>query len=155
MTARELFTHLYMLRRHTVLDTAGVDLPQRDKDSLIFLYYISIRCEPLYPKCNRICFNKSKNMTLSSPIHRWQRHFVDCQSTRMTQMTKDFARHHDENYGLKWGFDKIISVCDICDICSSVLLLRFHGRFASQLGNQIRTTCKVTCLWKTDIFFYS
>ena len=35
-TARELFTHLYMLRRHTVLDTAGVDLPQRDKDRLIF-----------------------------------------------------------------------------------------------------------------------
>ena len=155
MMARELFTHLYMLRRHTVLDTAGVDLPQREKDSLIFLYYIGIRCEPLYPKCNGICFNKSKNMTLSSPIHRWQRHFVDCQSTRMTQMTKDFARHHDENYGLKWRFDKIISVCDICDICSSVLLLRFHGRFASQLRNQIRTTCKVTCLWKTNTFFYS
>ena len=36
MTARELFTHLYMLRRHTVLDMAGVDLPQRDKDRLIF-----------------------------------------------------------------------------------------------------------------------
>ena len=52
--------------------------------------------------------------------------------------------------GLKKRFDKIISVCDICDICSSVLLLRFHGRFASQLHNQIRTTCKVTCL-----FFYS
>ena len=98
MTARELFTHLYMLRRHTVLDTAGVDLPQRDKDRLIFLYYISIRCEPLYPKCNCICFNKSKNMTLSSPIHRWLRRCVDCQSTRMTQMTKDFARRHTENY---------------------------------------------------------
>ena len=76
MTARERFTHLYMLRRHTVLDTAGVDLPQRDKDRLIFLYYISIRCKPLYPKCNRICFNKSKNMTLSSPIHRWQHHLL-------------------------------------------------------------------------------
>ena len=37
MTARELFTHLYMLRRHTVLDTAGVDLPQRDKDRLILM----------------------------------------------------------------------------------------------------------------------
>ena len=61
-------------------------------------YYISIHCEPLYPKCNRISFNKSKNMTLSSPIHRWQRHFVDCQSTRLTQMTKDFTRRHDENY---------------------------------------------------------
>ena len=27
-------------------------------------YYISTCCEPLYPKCNCICFNKSKNMTL-------------------------------------------------------------------------------------------
>ena len=36
MAARELFTHLYMLRRHTVLDTAGVDLPQRDKDKTHF-----------------------------------------------------------------------------------------------------------------------
>ena len=33
-------------------------------------YYISTCCEPLYPKCNRICFNKSKNMTLSSPIYQ-------------------------------------------------------------------------------------
>ena len=30
------------------------------------------------------------------------------------------------------------------DICSSVLLLRFHGSFASRLRNQIQTTCKVT-----------
>ena len=37
MTARELFTHLYMLRRRTVLDTAGVDLPQRDKDKLMVM----------------------------------------------------------------------------------------------------------------------
>ena len=37
MKATELFTHLYMLRCHTVLDTAGVDLPQRDKDRLILM----------------------------------------------------------------------------------------------------------------------
>ena len=38
---------------------------------------ISTHCEPLYPKCNHISSNKSMNMTPSSPIHRWQRHFVD------------------------------------------------------------------------------
>ena len=37
MTAGELFTHLHMLRRRTVLDTAGVDLPQRDKDKLMVM----------------------------------------------------------------------------------------------------------------------
>ena len=37
MTTGELFTHLYMLRHHTVLDTAGVDIPQRDKDRLILM----------------------------------------------------------------------------------------------------------------------
>ena len=37
---------------------------------------ISIHCDPLYPKCNRISNNKSMNMTPSSPIHRRQRHFV-------------------------------------------------------------------------------
>ena len=65
-------------------------------------YYISTRCEPLYPKCNCISSNKSMNMTPSSPIPRRQRHFVDCQRTRMTQMTKDFAMRHDENY-VEWN----------------------------------------------------
>ena len=38
------------------------------------------------------------NVTPSPPIHQRQRHFVDCQGTRMTQMTKDFTMRHDENY---------------------------------------------------------
>ena len=59
---------------------------------------ISTRCKPLYLKCNRISSNISMNMMLSSPIHRRQRHFVDCQGTRMTQMTKDFVMRHDESY---------------------------------------------------------
>ena len=65
-------------------------------------YYISTRCESLYPKCNRISSNKSMNMTPYSPIPRRQRHFVDCQRTRMTQLTKDFAMRHDENY-VEWN----------------------------------------------------
>ena len=65
-------------------------------------YYISTRCESLYPKCNRISSNKSMNMTPYSPIPRRQRHFVDCQRTGMTQLTKDFAMRHDENY-VEWN----------------------------------------------------
>ena len=65
-------------------------------------YYISTRCESLYPKCNRISSNKSMNMTPYSPIPRRQRHFVDGQRTRMTQLTKDFAMRHDENY-VEWN----------------------------------------------------
>ena len=65
-------------------------------------YYISTRCESLYPKCNLISSNKSMNMTPYSPIPRRQRHFVDCQRTRMTQLTKDFAMRHDENY-VEWN----------------------------------------------------
>ena len=65
-------------------------------------YYISTRCESLYPKCNRISSNKSMNMMPYSPIPRRQRHFVDCQRTRMTQLTKDFAMRHDENY-VEWN----------------------------------------------------
>ena len=65
-------------------------------------YYISTRCEPLCPKCNRISSNKSMNMTPYSPIHGRQHHFVDCQRTRLTQMTKDFAMRHDENY-VEWN----------------------------------------------------
>ena len=43
------------------------------------------------------------------------------------------------------------------DICSAIFLLRFHGSFAGRLHNQIRTTYKVTCLWKleTDTKFIS
>ena len=35
--ATELFTHLHMLRRRTVLESPSVDLPQRDKDSLLVM----------------------------------------------------------------------------------------------------------------------
>ena len=34
-TATELFTHLHMLRRRSVLDSPTVALPQRDKDRLL------------------------------------------------------------------------------------------------------------------------
>ena len=37
MTPIELFTHLHMLRPRTVFESAGVDLPQRDKDRLIVM----------------------------------------------------------------------------------------------------------------------
>ena len=37
-------------------------------------------------------------MIPSSMIYRRQRHFIDCPDTLMTQMTKDFAMRHDENY---------------------------------------------------------
>ena len=33
-------------------------------------------CEALWLNCNRISFNRSKNMTQSPPKHRQQRHFV-------------------------------------------------------------------------------
>ena len=36
-TATELFTHLHMLRRHSVLDSPTVALPQRDKDRLLVM----------------------------------------------------------------------------------------------------------------------
>ena len=84
-------------------------------------YYISTRCESLYPKCNRISSNKSMNMTPYSPIPRRQRHFVDCQRTRITQLTKDFAMPHDENCGVKRHFDKMISVCDKLSISSNYI----------------------------------
>ena len=35
VTSTELFTHLHMLRRRTVLESPTVDLPQRDKDRLL------------------------------------------------------------------------------------------------------------------------
>ena len=37
ITATELYTHLHMLRRHSVLESAAVDLPQRDKDRLLVM----------------------------------------------------------------------------------------------------------------------
>ena len=108
-------------------------------------YYISTRCEPFYPKCNHISSNKSMNMTPFSPIHRRQRHFVDCQETRMTQMTKDFAMPHDENY-VEWNSISIkshqfVTNCPYQTIyipsITSVFLLRFHYNFAGPLRNQI------------------
>ena len=118
-------------------------------------YYISTRCEPLYPTCNRISSNKSMNMT-SSPIYRQQRHFVDCQGTRMTQTTKDFAMRHDENY-VEWNSISIKShqfvtncpyqtIYSKHNICSYEFFLRYHDSFASRLRNQIRTTW----FWKID-----
>ena len=113
-------------------------------------YYICTRCEPLYPKCNRISSNKSMNMMPYSLIHRRQRHFVDCQRTRMTQMTKDFAMRHDENY-VEWNgiwikSHQFVTNCPYqtiyskYKICSYEFLLRFHDSFAGRLRNQIRTT---------------
>ena len=117
---------------------------------------ISTRCEPLYPKCNLISSNKSMNMTPSLPIHRRQRHFVDCQGTRMTQMTKDFAMRHNENY-VEWNSISIKShqfvtncpyqtIYSKHSICSYEFLLWFHDSFAGRLHNQIRNTW----LWKID-----
>ena len=83
----------------------AVDHRTNDSSSVCAIceaYYISTRCESLYPKCNRISSNKSMNLTPYSPIPRRQRHFVDCQRTRMIQLTKDFAMRHDENY-VEWN----------------------------------------------------
>ena len=115
-------------------------------------YYISTRCEPLYPKCIRISSNKNMNMTPYSPIHRRQHHFVDCQRTRMTQMTKDFDKRHNENYvewnGISIKSHQFVTNCPYQkhNICSYEFSLRFHDSFAGRLHNQIRTTW----LWKID-----
>ena len=37
VTSTELFTHLHMIRRHTVLESPTVDLPQQDKDRLLVM----------------------------------------------------------------------------------------------------------------------
>ena len=37
VTSTELFTHLHMLRRHSILESPTVDLPQRDKDRLLVM----------------------------------------------------------------------------------------------------------------------
>ena len=114
---------------------------------------ISTRCKPLYPKCNCISSNKSMNMTPSSPIHRRQHHFVDCQETRM--MTKDFAMRHDENYvewnGISIKSHQFVTNCPYQtiyskhSICSYEFLLRFHDSFAGRLHNQIWTTSPRGC----------
>ena len=115
-------------------------------------YYISTRCEPLYPKCIRISSNKNMNMTPYSPIHRRQHHFVDCQRTRMTQMTKDFAKRHDENYvewnGISIKSHQFVTNCPYQkhNICSYEFSLPFLDSFAGRLPYQIRTTW----LWKID-----
>ena len=116
-------------------------------------YYISTRCESLYPSA--IVF---------LPIRAWiwrhirrQRHFVDCQRTRMTMLTKDFAMRHDENYvewnGISIKWYQFVTNCPYHqtiyskhNICSYEFLLRFHDSFAGRLRNQIRTTW----LWKID-----
>ena len=91
------------------------------------------------------------------PIPRRQCHFVDCQRTRMTMLTKDFAMRHDENY-VKWNgisikWYQFVTNCPYHqtiyskhNICSYDFLLRFHDSFAGRLRNQIRTTW----LWKID-----
>ena len=90
-------------------------------------------------------------------IRRRQRHFVDCQRTRMTQMTKDFAMRHDENYvewnGISIKWYQFVTNCSYHqtkyskhNICSYDFLLRFNDSFARRLRNQIRTTW----LWKID-----
>ena len=94
--------------------------------------------------------NKSMNMAPSSPIHRRQCHFVDCQGT------KDFTMRHDENYvewnsiSIKWHqfvtnwpYQTIYSKHNIC---SYNFLLRFPDSFAGRLRNQIQTMW----LWKID-----
>ena len=120
---------------------------------------MSTGCEPLYPKCYCLSSNKSMNMMPSSPIHRRQHHFVDCEGTCMTQMTKDFVMHHDENYvklnSISIKSHQFVTNCPYQtlyskhNICSYEFLLRFHDSFASGLCNQIRTNW----LWKIDTEF--
>ena len=45
VTATELYTHLYMLRRYTVLESSSIDLPQHDKYRLLVL---SVGCNDLF-----------------------------------------------------------------------------------------------------------
>ena len=84
-------------------------------------------------------------------------YFVDCQRTRMTQMTKDFAMRHDESYvewnGISIKWYQFVTNCPYHqtiyskhNICSFEFLWRFHDSFAGRLRNQIRTTW----LWKID-----
>ena len=157
--ASEVETHLVRAVPSGLRFWLTVDHRTNDSSSVCGVcktYYISTRYEPLYPKCNRISSSKSMNMTPYSPIHRRQRHFVDCQRTRMTQMTKDFAMRHDENYvewnGISIKSHQFVTNCPYqtiyskLDICSYEFLLRFHDSLAGRLRNQIRTTW----LWKID-----
>ena len=116
-----------------------------DISALCEACYICTHCEPLYPKRNRISSNKRMNMTPYSQIHPQQRHFVDCQRTRMTQITKDFAMRHDEN-DVEWNGISIKShqfvtnclyqtIYSKHNICSYEFLLRFHDSFAGRLRN--------------------
>ena len=45
VTSTELFTHLHMLRRRSILESPTVDLPQRDKDRLLVM---SVGCNNLF-----------------------------------------------------------------------------------------------------------
>ena len=55
-------------------------------------------CEALWLNCNRISFNRSKNMTPSPPIPRSAAPFCLLSKYPYRQITKDFAMRHDENY---------------------------------------------------------
>ena len=83
-------------------------------------YYISTRCESLYPKCNRISSNKSMNMTPYSPMYLdGSAILLTCQRTVWPSWlkispcvtTKIMWRH----------FDKMISVCDKLSISSNYI----------------------------------
>ena len=134
---------------------------QRTNDSSSVLaecetYYSNTCCEALWLNCNRISFNRSKNMTPSAPIPRSVALFCLLSKYPYRQMTKGFAMRHDENY-VEWNSISIkphqfVTNCpnqtkySNHNICSYVFLLRFHMSFAGRLRNQIRTTW----LWKTD-----
>ena len=85
----------------------------------------------------------------------------------MTQMTKDFAMRHDENY-VEWnGFSikshQFVTNCPYQtifskhNICSYEFLLRFHDGFAGRLRNQIRTTwlCKIDTWFISSLILHS
>ena len=55
-------------------------------------------CEALWLNCNRISFNRSKNMTPSPPIPRSAAPYCLLSKYPYRQITKDFAMRHDENY---------------------------------------------------------
>ena len=70
------------------------------------------------------------------------------QESRMTQMTKDFALRHDENY-VEWNVISLKShqfvtncpyqktIYSKHNICSYEFLLRFHDSFSGPLRKQI------------------
>ena len=76
-------------------------------------YYINTHCEPLYLKCNRISFNKSKRMTPSSLI--WSMGSAILLTVRVPVWPADQRFRWASWWKLcriKWHFQKIILVCD-------------------------------------------